>query len=225
MILELPPSNISLRLQSKVRMMTYQHIVFDIDGTLIDTEHAVLHGLQDTLTQLTGETLPLESLTFSLGIPGDATLRRLGIPDIAGAAGLWNRLMRRYESSITVFDGIIPLLEALSRRGCTLGVVTSQTREELAGDFLRLGLGPRFSTVITASDTALHKPHPDPLLRYLERASAQRSHTLYLGDSEYDSQCAQAAGVDFALALWGCRGRDVPARHRLSTPLDLLSLL
>ena len=62
--------------------MRYKEIVFDVDGTLIDTEYAVLHSLQDTVCQFTGETPEIESLTFALGITGEDALLRLQIADV-----------------------------------------------------------------------------------------------------------------------------------------------
>lgn len=59
--------------------MKYEHIVFDIDGTLIDTEYAVLHSLQETIMELSGEEIPVSELTFALGITGADALKILGI--------------------------------------------------------------------------------------------------------------------------------------------------
>lgn len=203
--------------------MNYTHIVFDVDGTLIDSVYCGLHSLQDTVLMLTGETMPLEELTFSLGIPGTDTMRQLGIRDIPSALELWNRNTRQYEDTITVFDGIVELLERLSEAGVELGIVTSETRAEYDHDFCRFDIARRFTTTICAEDAGAHKPEPAPLLKYLELTGAAREQVLYVGDSVHDSKCAQRARIDFALAGWGSRDQTIRAKHYLNVPSDLLS--
>ena len=65
--------------------MKYKHIVFDIDGTLIDTEYAVLHSLQETIRVLSGREIPCAELIFALGITGIDALKKLEIKDISYA--------------------------------------------------------------------------------------------------------------------------------------------
>ena len=65
--------------------MKYKHIVFDIDGTLIDTEYAVLHSLQETIKGLSGREIPCSELRFALGITGTDALKKLAIKDTSYA--------------------------------------------------------------------------------------------------------------------------------------------
>lgn len=132
--------------------------------------------------------------------------------------------METYRHTIHVFPGITQVLDTLLRSGCRLGVVTSETKKELAQDFGRLGLTPYFERIVSASDTVHHKPSPEPLLKYMELTRADSDEILYIGDSIYDSQCARGAHVDFALAGWGCLDRDIDADYCLDTPSDLLPI-
>lgn len=204
--------------------MGYQHMVFDVDGTLIDSGEADVRGLQDTLEQLTGVVTPLEELHFSLGIPGKDALRILGIEDIDAVEEQWIQNNLRYWDAITLFDGMKETLETLFARGIRLGVATSRTHREFDADFPRYGVARLFGPMICADDTTSHKPEPGPLLRYLELTGARPEEVLYVGDTINDSLCAQRAGVDFALALWGTFDPTIPARHRLEDPAQLLEL-
>lgn len=205
--------------------MRYCYVAFDLDGTLIDSEEAVLRSLQDTLLTVTGKSYPLPELIFSLGIPGLKCLEQLGLSDPEGALKLWEVNLCRYQGLVKLFPTVPGLLKTLADLGCSLGAVTSKTREELDYDFIPLGLAPYLPTVITASDTVLHKPEPQPLLKFMERTGATPEETLYVGDSPYDSECARRAGVDFALAVWGCRGREVPARYTPAQPMALVDII
>ena len=114
--------------------MKYKHIVFDIDGTLIDTEYAVLHSLQETIKGLSGREIPCSELRFALGITGTDALKKLAIKDTSYAIELWDKNMRNYTNTIKVFDGIIELLKNLLSLDYEMGIVTSKTREEFTHD-------------------------------------------------------------------------------------------
>ena len=207
--------------------MNYPHIVFDVDGTLLDTESAVLHSLQDAVPRLIGRQMPLEDLRFSIGLTGHETLRRLGLPeqDFDRGMQIWNEELVKWDHAVKVYDGMLPLLDALTRSGHRLGVVTSRAGEKFRSYLEGFGLKGYFPTIIQAEDTPEHKPHPAPLNKYLERTGAARTDVLYIGDSIHDLGCATAAQIDFALAGWGSTLQDPRITCRLQTPLQLLDVL
>lgn len=207
--------------------MRYKHIVFDIDGTLIDTEYAVLHSLQDTLIAVTGINREINELTFALGIPGKNALKKLNVPEnsISLILGHWEKCMSNYSNTVCVFQGISELLDALVQYGCELGIVTSKTREEFKQDFEPFDISKYFTTIICADDTVEHKPDPDPLFKYMEVSNANNKELIYIGDSVYDWECAKSAKVDFALAGWGSLSREIMADYYLEKPDDLLLMM
>ncbi len=205
--------------------MKYKHIVFDIDGTLIDTEYAVLHSLEDTIRELSERKIQLSELKFALGITGIDALKKLEIKDISYAMELWNENMCKYDDTIQVFDGIPSLLKNLLKLDIEIGIVTSKTREEFTHDFCRFGISNYFKTIICADDTQEHKPNAAPLLKYLELSKIDNRKALYIGDSKYDSKCAKNAGIDFALAVWGSHCKHIRADYFLERPADLLSVM
>ena len=208
-------------------MSKYKHILFDIDGTLIDTEEAILRSLQDTVREMLHKDIGKQELKFALGIPGSVTLRKLGITDTERANDRWNEHLLKYKSRIRLFDGIPELLDSLKANGCKLGIVTSKTRNEYTADFAApFALSGYFSTVICVEDAARPKPYPDPLLTYLNAARIHAEDALYIGDTLYDCQCAQNAGVDFGLAAWGnAATQEIPADYIFKRPADVQFLL
>ena len=193
--------------------MKYKHIVFDIDGTLIDTEYAVLHSLQETIKGLSGREIPCSELRFALGITGTDALKKLEIKDTSYAIELWDKNMRNYTNTIKVFDGIIELLKNLLSLDYEMGIVTSKTREEFTHDFCPFGISHYFKTIICADDTQEHKPNAAPILKYVELSKTDHRKVLYIGDSKYDSKCAENAGIDFALAVWGSHNKHIKADY------------
>lgn len=205
--------------------MKYTQIVFDIDGTLIDTEQAVLCSFQDTVKELTGKILPVEELTFCLGITGEDALRRISMENVPAALDLWIKKLNQCRHMMTLFEGIPELLEELRSREIQMGIVTSKTRVSFRNDFESFEIKKYFTTVVCADDTSEHKPMPGPLLKYMEMTGEPAGRLLYVGDSVYDRECAKGAGVDFAIAGWGSKGRVREAKYCLENPLDLLAFL
>ena len=207
-------------------MTKYKHIIFDIDGTLIDTEYAVIHSLIETVTEITGSTPQYENLKFVLGITGRKALEQLKIQDIEKGLKLWDINMKLYQHTIKPFPNIKECLSALMQKGYSLGIVTSKRRIEYQLDFEPLGLAKYFTTVICADDTHEHKPNAAPLLAYLAKANVNIQDSIYIGDSIYDIQCATNAGMDFGLALWANNiSSPTQLTHCFKTPSDIVSFL
>lgn len=206
----------------------YKAIIFDVDGTLIDTEKAVLLSLQQTLSTAHGKQFELKDLHFALGIPGVNALLQLGIEEseINNSIDLWNQYMVEYQHEIGVFSGITETLSALKNMNIPLGIVTSKTKDEIVQDFDPLGISHFFHIAISADDTEQHKPHPAPLHKYLEKSGFEPQDVLYIGDTIYDEQCARDAGIDFATALWGAKDpSNMSAIFSFSRPEQLLAIL
>lgn len=204
----------------------YNCIIFDIDGTLLDNEIAVLSSLQKLVSEELNKNLNFEELKFALGIPGEVALNKLGITNILDCNMKWNGYFKEYFHHIKVFDGIKDTLVKLNEIGILTGIVTSKTKEEFLNDFVPFKLNDYFKLVICADDTEKHKPNPDPILKFIELSGADKSKAIYIGDTKYDMDCAFAAGIDFALALWGAKSSmGIDAKYILENPKEVLELL
>lgn len=201
-----------------------KHIVFDIDGTLLDTEYAILHSLQDTLKIVTDHIYSIDELKFVLGITGEDALKQLKINDINKVLKIWDQKLNNYTNYINVFEGIEELLITLKEMGYELGVVTSKDQDEYNNDFLKFDIHKYFNYVVTASETSKHKPSPEPLLKYMEINDLKNTELIYIGDSIYDYQCAQNAKVSFIYAKWGSN-ININTKNIALTPNDVIKYL
>lgn len=209
-----------------MKQMDYKHIIFDIDGTMLDSAYADLTALQRVLSEFLNRDYPISELRFALGIPGEVVLKQLGVKDVSMADQRWNSYMKELAHTMKLFDGIKELLLELKGRGVELGIITSKNRKEFHCDFTPFGLDAYFNTIITVEDSKAPKPSAEPMLAYLNKTGADPQEVLYIGDTCYDWECATNAGVDFGVAMWGCHSAEqIHATHYFETPKDVLHIL
>ena len=163
-------------------MAKYRHIVFDVDGTLIDTRDCILYSLQEMLMTVKGERYEIEDLKFVLANTSvkKYASSRGGREKIPGAVEMWVANEEKNIDMIRIFDGIEELLEKLEKKRSTLGVVTSRTREELELVLDQLPIRKYFSICICADDTKEHKTVGTAAAEiYGTVRSAERRNRLY----------------------------------------------
>ncbi|WP_127848725.1 HAD family hydrolase [Lacticaseibacillus hulanensis] len=206
----------------------FSTILFDIDGTIIDTESVIVSSLQEALSQTTGREYSHDELRFILGIPSAEALAKLNLPEDQTAAvkKLWPEILATRQKQVTVFATMRRTLAHLQHRGVQLGIITSKNNRELENEFTWFGLNDYFDVIVTADAHLAPKPAPDPIKFALAELGADPEDTMYLGDSIYDMQSAKAAGVSFAVATWGAfdLSRFEDADYMLTRPEGLLDL-
>ena len=208
-------------------IMKYTHIVFDVDGTLLDTAQCILEALKETLETVSGHAPEIDELRFALGLTSENVLRRLSVKEelIPSIIEMWVKKEADCLDLIRPFPGIEELVTNLKQAGAKLGIVTSRTRSELELVFRPFSLKNLFPVIICADDSPEHKPSPAPLLKYMEKAGAKPSEVLYVGDSAQDMECAKRAGTDSALAVWGTLDRKIEATYYPEHPSGLAPLI
>ncbi|WP_054749567.1 HAD family hydrolase [Lacticaseibacillus thailandensis] len=206
----------------------YATILFDIDGTIIDTEDVIIGALQDALVQTIGMHKTHDELLYSLGIPSDQTLKALDLTatEQKQVDKVWTELTADRQTQVHVFANMRRTLAHLQHRGIMMGIITAKTASELEHEFTWFGLNDYFDTIVTYSPDIAPKPAPDPLLRALAELPADHGRTLYIGDTVTDMQSAKAAHVDFAVATWGAHNLAgfTDADHFLTRPESILDL-
>ena len=207
-------------------MKRYTDFVFDIDGTLLDTERTGVLSLIQTVRELLGREMSYEEAYGFFGIPSAKASAMLQYADELHFAEVWEIHFQELMHLVAPFPGVEDILRELRTTGCRTGVVTSRSRTEIEYDPHLARLRPFFDVVIGAEQSERHKPHPDPMLAYLRTAGARAETTLYLGDTMHDWRCGHDAGCDFALADWRLRGyQGIGAEYRFTDAASLRALL
>ena len=197
-----------------------QAILFDLDGTLIDTTDLILRCFQHSWERVFGFSHSRKTLLQTFGTPLHDAMNRLVLTKVESNNGarsdnadpdVVDRLLTEYRSFnadnhdglARPFHGTAEVLSELRQRGYLIGIVTSKTRE-LALRGLRLcAIDGLFHSGVFLEDTEVHKPHPEPILAALKTLNTASSSAVYVGDSAHDIVAARAAGVRTVAALWG----------------------
>ncbi len=208
-------------------MKQYKAVLFDLDGTLVNTLDMNLFPLIRIIEEELGETWTLQQVLPFFAQPGLKTMDDLGIRDKETTYARWVRYVNEYEPGAIPFEGIRNVLQAFQDAGIRMAAVSSKMYGQYQIDVVGNGLDSFLETAVLAEDTQQHKPHPEPIFLCLERMDLSTADALYVGDTLPDLQAAKNAGVDFGFAAWGAvteAGMEA-ARYRFRHPEDLLTLL
>ena len=187
------------------RRVRYRVILFDLDGTLIDSGPIIMASMRHASVTVLGREPDEERVRAAIGGPGlIAQMRDLDPDRVDELVDVYRAHNEPLHATLEAFDGVLELLLELRRRGHRLGIVTAKrvATVELAFDRLPL-LRELTDVLVGAEDTERHKPDPDPVLEALRRLGASPEEAVYVGDSPFDIRAGKAAGA-FAVAVgWG----------------------
>lgn len=208
--------------------MKYELLIFDWDGTLMDSTRMIARSLQRACGDV-GIAVPSErDALFVIGLNMVDTLKHVapGI-DEAGVRRLTERYRHHFladENEILLFDGIPEMLAELHGSGRRLAVATGKARPGLERQLDSTGLRKWFEATRCA-DEGFAKPHPGMLLALLDTTGVEAARALMVGDTTHDLELAANAGVDAVAVTYGAHHDELldtrPARARCASVADL----
>jgi len=211
--------------------MTASHdmaVVFDLDGTLVDTMTSAPQAYADTIRSLGGpEVSPSEIVAVWHIGPTQVVLEHLlGRQISPHDTERFHRFFDAVVATVEPFPGVIEMLDALSRSGYRLGVLTTATRRAATSMLTAAGLAGYFPVVVGGDDVSRPKPAPDGLELSCRQLGTGVSVAVYVGDAAVDLQCADAANASGIHAAWGSPNGTAPTAERIAQrPHDVVELV
>jgi phosphoglycolate phosphatase len=195
----------------------YDAVVFDWDGTIMDSTHSIVAAIQAACADLMLPVPPPEDASWVIGLSFDTALRRIA-PTLT--QDRMPRFLERFRAhfllrdpEIALFSGILDVFADLRARHIQLGVATGKGRAGLDRALSATQLQDCFESTRCA-DESFSKPHPAMLLEIMEELSLRPERVLMVGDTTHDVQMAGNAGVDSMAVSYGAHDKDTLAAAR-----------
>ncbi|MDR2197545.1 MAG: HAD-IA family hydrolase [Coriobacteriales bacterium] len=179
-------------------------VLFDLDGTVLDTHDLILTSFRNATGQVLGYIPPEDMMMDMVGIPLFDQMRHISAAHADELVKVYRAdNLRIHDEMIRSFPGTDEVLAALEAQNLRLAIVTSKRNALAARGLEVFGFDRYFELLIGSDDTDTHKPNPEPLLLAAERLGLAPAKCAYVGDSPYDMQAARAAHMPAIAALWG----------------------
>lgn len=179
-------------------------ILFDLDGTLVDTVDLIRQSFRFSTRQVLGRTFSDETVLKDIGIPLRFQMEALSKVKAGELIKTYQRFYNRsHDRLIKKYPHVSSLVGELKKKGYKLGIVTSKRRQSSQRNLKVCGLEGYFEVMVAFEDVTEYKPEPAPVLEALRQIDSSPLGTLLVGDSPYDIESGKGAGVLTAAALWG----------------------
>ena len=184
--------------------MSFPVVLFDLDGTVVDTGAIILASMRYATREVLGREYSDAELMQAVGGPGLEAQMAAFAPDrVDELVRVYRMHNEPLHDEIEACVGMEDVLVRLKAEGRRLGVVTAKRRATVELAFARVPVGHLFDAVVGGDETERHKPDPEPLLLAAERMGADPGETAYVGDSPFDVRAAKAAGMHAVAVTWG----------------------
>lgn len=207
-------------------------VLFDLDGTLIDSIGLLLESVRHAFEGFSGRAPTEEEWVAGIGTPLATQLTAYCDSDeqLAAVTLRYRTFQRAAHDRITkAFPGTLEVLGSLAASGHPMAIVTSKSNEMMHRALDLTGIGPYMASTIGCDSCDLHKPDPFPVRMALQELAYQETEAVFVGDSPHDINAGNSAGVVSIAALWGPFSRDQlqPANpvHFLDNISDLPALV
>ena len=182
-------------------------ILFDLDGTLIDSIELILNSARHAFIGFEGRAPTAEEWRAGIGRPLRTVLREYAAGDDAETDRLFQRYrdyqLEHHDRLIRPYAGIVETVQSLAQAGPPMALVTSKADWMAEKALVHVGLDRLVPTIVGCDTCVNHKPHPEPVERALALLGVGADNALFVGDSPHDVESGRAAGVMTVGVAWG----------------------
>ena len=185
--------------------LSLRGILFDLDGTLLDSERVDIMCMTRLFHHDLGLKLSQDEIAGYRSLPSRQVLEQFAPDRVEELLTTWTAYQAQVLGQTQLFSGILETLQSLSGAGLVLGVVTGQNRAELEKTRRHIGLDGLIDVWVSADDAAFAKPHPAPVRLALDALGCPPHQAIMVGDSRFDMAAGREAGTQLGAAAWGVR--------------------
>jgi pyrophosphatase PpaX len=182
-----------------------QAVLFDLDGTLLDSEHRDILAMSRLFHADLGFDMDDEEVSAYIGIPSREVLEQLAPDRVEELLDVWLAYQKELLQDARLFPGILETLHSLSGSKMGIGVVTGQNKAELAASRRHVAIDALIDVWISADDAPFAKPHPAPVLLALDALGCPPGQAIMIGDTCFDMEAGHEAGTLLGVPMWGVR--------------------
>jgi pyrophosphatase PpaX len=203
-------------------------LLFDLDGTLIDSIELILGAMRHAFRGFGGHAPTDEEWRAGIGIPLHTALREY-TSDEAEVDRLFGRYreyqLEHHDTLVRPYEGIVESIQAFADAGHPMALVTSKSDWMALKALVLVGLDKLIPVIVGCDSCVNHKPHPEPVERALALLGAERDNALFVGDSPHDVQSGRAARVYTVGVTWGAFRREEMIASGADVVIDRISEL
>ncbi|MGY4688971.1 pyrophosphatase PpaX [Salibacterium sp. K-3] len=189
--------------------MTINTVLFDFDGTLVDTNTLIISSFEHVLESYFPGRYTREDIIGLIGTPLPDNFHSIDPDRAEEMIRMYQQFtLEHHNELLAEYEGVTETIQKLHEQGYHLAVVTTKRRETALMGLETSGLAPYFPTVITLTDVTSAKPDPEPLQRAMETFGSQPHETMMVGDSKYDILAGKNAGTATAGVAWTIKGEE-----------------
>ncbi|SRR5690554_4543220 len=189
--------------------MTIKTILFDLDGTLIDTNELIIESFKHTLGQYVDREFSREEIISFIGPPLKDTFEKILPEKIEEMMATYREHnLAHHDAYVEIYDGVFETVKALHEDGYAMAIVTTKLREPAIKGLKLTNLYQFFDVIVGLDDVKHAKPDPEPVLKAMNALGGEPESTIMVGDNMHDVYAGKNAGMKTAGVAWSAKGRD-----------------
>ncbi|WP_163536490.1 pyrophosphatase PpaX [Gracilibacillus sp. YIM 98692] len=204
--------------------MKVETILFDLDGTLIDTNELIIASFTHTLEKYGDRSYTREEVINFIGPPLVDSLSKVNPYKVEEMMDTYRKHnYENHEKYVKAYPTVVETIKTLKEQSYQLGIVTTKLTDTAKLGLKITGLADLFEVMIGLDDVENAKPHPEPILKAIDQLQANPMTTMMVGDNYHDIEAGHNAGVQTAGVAWSIKGRKILEEHEPNYMLEEMS--